>query len=112
MFEGNYRQESELQTEFEKSYEDMYWTNYVNFLKKNYEMYLNRPKSITTMVDISIMELYERFYENATYNFYQKQIRKEKSEKMPTQKIKIYNENKEMEKIIIEDNKIIFSKSV
>jgi archaeosine-15-forming tRNA-guanine transglycosylase len=44
------------------------------------------------------------------YNFYHKQFGKEKLEKMFTQKIKEYYTKKEMERTIIEDNKIIFSK--
>jgi mitochondrial fission protein ELM1 len=58
------------------------------------------------------MEIYEKIYENATYNFYQKQFRKEKLEEMFTRKIREYCRKKEMERTIIEDNKIIFLKRV
>jgi hypothetical protein len=112
MVEGNYRYELKLQIESEKSYERMYWKNYENILKKNFAMYMDMRKSLSTLVDVSIMDIYERIYDNVTYNFYQKQFRKEKLEKMFTQSIKEYCRKKEMERTIIKDNKIIFSKSV
>jgi hypothetical protein len=76
MVEGNYRQEMKLQIEFKESYEEMYWTNYVNELKKNYAMYMDMRKSISTLVNVSIIDIYERIYENITYTFEKKNWKK------------------------------------